>query len=255
MKYKLGYLIEQEDHDWLSQQEDPEVFLRTARSSFPDFNPYAEPYTPVEDQGSLSSCAGNSLALMFQIALVQRYGIQAKFSRMGCYITAQRQNGIKTDSGSTISGCQKAAAEGACLEKYYPYPSRYSNQIPSTANGKFVFKLKGSRQIKDVDLMYDLVMAGVPIQTGLSWGSSCEKSICDSYTGGRGGHSTAITGIDEKTGHFVHQNSWSERWADSGRNLWTKKFVSDVFRKDRYCTFAAYDAAGFEAPQESLQEI
>ena len=256
-EYKLGYLIEEEDHDFLSEQEDPEVILRAAKAANPSFNPYLFPHTPVENQYSIGSCAGNALALMFQIALVQRYGVQARFSRMGCYIMAQKASGISGDRGSTLSGCQKAAADGMCLEKYWPYPNpaRYSNQVPSSSNGEMVFKMSGSRQIKDVDLIWDLLKSGVPIQTGLSWGSSCEKSVCNTYSGGRGGHSTSLVSLQEGTDYAYMQNSWGANWGDDGRVLWTKNFVSEVLRKDRYAVFTAYDPQIFEAPEGFIDRV
>ena len=254
-EHKLGYLAEEEDHDWLSQREDPEVILRAARAAYPDFNPYVQPYTPIENQYSMGSCAGNALALMFQIGMVQQYGMQAKFSRMGCYIMAQKASGISGDRGSTLSGCQKAAEGGICLEKHWPYPSRYSSNIPSTAQGEMVFKMNGSRQIKDADLIWDLLRSGVPVQTGLSWNRSCESSICNNYNSGGGGHSTALVALDEDTDHAVMQNSWGSNWGNGGRVLWTKNFVSEVLRKDRYSVFTAYDAAGFVAPEDLADRV
>jgi C1A family cysteine protease len=250
-----GYLIEEEDHDWLSQREDPEIMLRAARAAYPSFNPYVEPYVPVENQKSMSSCVGQSLAVMFQIAMVQQYGLQAKFSRMCSYIMSQKASQISGDRGATLSGAQKAAEQGICLERYWPYPSRYSSSIPSTAQGEMVFKLKGSRQIRDADLVEDLLMSGCPCHVGLSWNSTCENSVCNSYRSGGGGHAVSLCHVSEKTGHFVLQNSWGTSFGDMGRVLWTKNFISEVMKKDRYSTFFAYDAAGFEAPQEKLQEI
>lgn len=250
-----GYLIEHEDHDWISQREDPVVMLQAARSAWPDFNPYVEPYIPVEDQKRMSSCVGQSLAVMFQIAMVQQFGIQDKFSRMCAYIMSQRASGISGDRGATLAGAQKAAEKGICLERYWEYPSSYNSKVPASAEGKMVFKLNGSRQIRDADLVEDLLKAGVPVHVGLSWNSSCEKLVCDSYRTGGGGHAVSLCHIDEPTGHFVLQNSWGTNFGNGGRVLWTKKFISDVMSRDRYSTFYAYDPTGFTAPKEALQEI
>ena len=257
-EYKLGYNIEAEDHDFLDSLIEPETILKSAKAAHPDHNPYAPSYTWIEDQKSIGSCQGCALALCFQIALVQRFGVQARFSKMGAYIWSQQEDNLAgRDQGSTLSGGMKAAKKGLCLENVYEYPNpvRYSSSVPSSANGQRVFKMLGSRKITDVDLIWELLRSGVCVQFGVSWGSSCEQPVCNTYKGGRGGHSCVLTSLEEGTDHAIMTNSWGTKWGQHGRVKWTKNFVSEILRKDRYPSFVCHDPQGLEAPEGFIDRV
>jgi len=140
-KRHFGYLHGDEDYDFLSEQLDPVGILERAKASYPEFNPYANPWLNWQDQGNQGSCQGHSLSHAFQVCLVQEYALQAVFSRAAAYYISQEFDGIKGDRGSTLSGGQKAAASGICLEKEWPYPSRYNPNKPASANEKLNFKI------------------------------------------------------------------------------------------------------------------
>ena len=248
-----GYLHGQDNYGWLDQREDPEVFLTRAKAAWPEFNPYSWSWTQLPNQGRQGSCAGHALSNCLQVALVQQYGVEALFSRGGAYYTAQKFDGIRGDRGSTLSGCQKVAESGLCLESEWPYPSSYNNRMPESANGNMNFKLMGSRRVKDADLAWELLGAGVPIQTGVQWNNSFEKEVCDSHRSGGGGHSTMLFGIDETTGNAINHNSWGTNWCEDGRNQWTKSFFARIVSSDRHAVFVAYDPTGLEVP-ESFEE-
>ena len=243
-----GYLHGEDDLDWIDARMDPEVVLKAARAAYPAFDPHAWSWTELPSQGRQGACAGHALAACFQVALVQQYGIQTLFSRAAAYYTAQKFDGIKSDRGSTLSGCQKVAESGLCLESEWKYPSSYNNTMPSSAQGKMNFKMMGSRRVKDADLAWDLLRAGSCLQTGVAWNSSFEREVCDSYRSGGGGHSTMLFGLDEETGNAINHNSWGSNWCGDGRNQWTKKFFNSIIRSDRYAVFVAYDPTGLEVP-------
>ncbi len=245
-----GYLHGQDDYDHIDSQMDPEVVLRAAKAAYPTFNPHSWSWTELPNQGRQGACQGHALANCFQIALVQRYGIQTLFSRAAAYYLSQKFDGISGDRGSTLAGGQKVAESGLCLEVEWAYPSSYNNSQPASAEGNLNFKMMGSKRIKDADLAWDLLKSGVPIQTGVAWNSSFEREVCDSYRSGGGGHSTMLFGINENTGNAINHNSWGTSWCGDGRNEWTKKFFDDILRRDRYAVFVAYDSTGLECPDE-----
>ena len=244
-----GYLHGKDDYDWIDERMDPEIVLKAAQAAYPGFNPHSWSWTELPNQGRQGACQGHALANCFQIALVQQYGIQTLFSRAAAYYLSQKFDGIHGDRGSTLSGGQKVAESGLCLEVEWAYPSSYNNRQPESANGNLNFKMMGSRRVKDADLAWDLLKAGVPIQTGVAWNSSFEREVCDSYRSGGGGHSTMLFGLDEETGNAINHNSWGSNWCGDGRNQWTKKFFSDIIQRDRYAVFVAYDPTGLEVPE------
>jgi hypothetical protein len=247
-EYKFGYNHGCDDYDFLDSQIDPELVLKRARAAYPAFNPYAPPFTNLQYQGSQGACQGHALAHAFQVSCVQATGMQILFSRACGYYMAQYYDGIKGDRGSTLAGGQKVAENGICLENEWPYPSRYNNSMPSTADGNLNITMKGSRRITDADLAWDLLRSGSVIQTGIAWNSTCDKPVCDSYRSGGGGHSTILYGLDENTDNAIHHNSW-KGWLGDSRNQWTKGFFSDILRKDRYAVFIAYDSTILELPE------
>lgn len=249
-----GYLHGADDYDYIDAQIDPEIVLKAARAAYPAFNPYVYEWTELPNQGRQGACAGHALANCFQVALVQQFGIQTLFSRGGAYYTAQKFDGIRGDRGSTLAGCQKVAESGLCLEKEWPYPSSYNNSMPSSAQGKMDFKMMGSRRVTDADLAWDLLEAGCAIQTGVAWNSSFEQKVCNSHRSGGGGHSTTLFGLSDD-GNAINHNSWGTNWVTSGRNEWTKKFFSDIIRRDRYAVFVCYDSTGLEAPEGFAERL
>lgn len=251
----LGYNHGLDDYDAIDARIDPEIVLKAARAAYPTFNPYSYEWTELPNQGRQGSCAGHALSNCFQVALVQQFAVQTLFSRAAAYYTAQRFDGIKGDRGSTLNGCQKVAESGLCLEVEWAYPSSYNNSIPESSKGNMNFKMVGSRRVTDADMAWDLLSAGVPIQTGVAWNSSFEKTICDSYRSGGGGHSTMLFGIDEATGNAWNNNSWGLGWGDNGRNMWTKKFFADIVKRDRYAVFVAYDPTGLECPEGFIERV
>lgn len=253
----FGYDIERENLDLLNYHgSDADVVLQAAQAQYPEFNPYAEPWLERQSQGHMGSCQGHALSHCFQVALVQQYGIQAVFSRMSCYILSQEADGIRGDHGSTLHGGQKAAKGGVCLEHEWPYPSRYSRRHPDSAYNKCNISMPGSRQIKDADLMWELLKAGCAIQTGVSWNNSFEKKVSNTYRRSRsvGGHSTMLYGLDEETDNAIHWNSWSN-WQGNGRSQWTKDFVHSILKYDRTSVFVCYDSTNLVIPDDLLERV
>lgn len=252
----FGYLYGQDDTDYIDNNGvEPELVLSLARAAYPNFNPYADPWLNLQYQGNQGACQGHALAHCFSVALTQRYSIQADFSRGGAYYLSQKFDGISGDRGSTLAGGQKVAESGLCLEKEWPYPSRYNPRQPESANGKLNVTMPGSKRVKDPDLAWELLAAGCCIQTGQAWTRAFEKEVCDSYSGGSGGgHSTVLYGLHEETGNAWHHNSW-RNWMGDGRNQWTKNFFASILKNDRWAVFVAYDSTNLVIPENFADRV
>ena len=246
---RFGYILGNESEEILESGVSPEAVLTSLKASAKDFNPYARPWTTIEHQENQGSCAGHALAHAFHVCMVQKYGIQVRFSRGGAYYMAQAASGIEGDRGSTLSGCQAVANAGLCLESEWPYPEKYDNTRPEGIFDLMDFTLAGSSRVKDADLAWEILRNGGCIQTGVDWGDCFEKRVSDKYGGFMmGGHSTLLFGLDPKTDNAIHHNSWGNGWMNNGRSQWTKNFFSQILKKDRWCVFVAYDPADLAVP-------
>ena len=241
-----GYRYGEEDYSVLYDGLNPEYVLTVSKAAMPKFNPYVRPFLRLQNQGRMGSCVGHAMSHSFQHSLVNRFGIQADFSRMAAYITAQAHSKITGDRGATISGAMLAAADGICFEREWPYPESYTTSVPATSEGKMDISMDSGR-VEDADLAWELLANGCVIMTGIAWNQTFEREICDNHRPGGGGHSTTISGLDKKTGHAVHHNSWGN-WQGDGRNLWTKDFFRQILKNDPWAVFAVFSPADLQVP-------
>ena len=248
---ELGYANEWESRERLEQQgQDSELVLRQFRDSFPKFNTTADPLGVVDilDQGQQGACQGHALATVFSICYFLATGRKAAFSRAAAYYLSQKKDGIRGDMGSTLSAGQWVATQhGMCLESDWPYPSRYNAGMPPSAQGKFLFKLSTTKPFKDVKSVVEWLDQGLPVQIGLTWNSSCDKEIVDSYNArGGGGHSTVFW-QRRAGGNVVNINSWGQRWAGDGVHEWTTKSIEAALAA-RWTVMIGYAPAGMSFP-------
>lgn len=174
----------------------------------------------IENQKSMSSCAGHSLSSNLEwIYCVATGGQTIQLSRMAGYILAQDLAGIRTDSGSMISdGVKVALTTGLPEESLWNYPASYNRTKPQNDWKQNAEKYKIARaiQIKSFDQWRTWLGSGVgSIHTGISWGSYMERAVVDNFSPGRGGHSVAALCLSERKDsngdpYSFIANSWSE---------------------------------------------
>lgn len=237
---RLGYAIEQERQYILEEHgQDPNQMLMQFKDAFPQTDINANPLGAVDilNQGNQGSCQGHSLAMIFSICFFLATGRKAAFSRAAAYYLSQEHDGIRGDSGSTLSGGQKVATTGLCLEEHWKYPSRYDPTRPASATpDKFSYKLKVSRPLRTRQAMEDWMNSGLPIQTGIAWGPSCNNEIVDNWSPGGGGHSTTLWLF--KDGNLNNLNSWG-LWNGDGVHKWTWRAVEQMLAH-RWTVFIGY---------------
>lgn len=248
---QLGYAFELERRNQLEiEGNDPMRMREQFKDSFPTFNLTADPLGAIDilNQGNQGACQGHALATIFQICYFLATGRKESFSRAAAYYLSQRFDGIRTDSGSTLSGGQKVATSGLCLEKYWPYPSRYDNREPSGLS--YPFKLKVTRPLRTVKEVTDWIDSRLPIQTGVPWNQSCQREVVDNYQAlpGSGGHSTVFW-LRSQAGNIKMPNSWGRDWCNDGVNEWTESSIDRVLRS-RFTVLIGYapDEMSFPEP-------
>lgn len=238
--HRLGYNYVHEDKRSLEiNGAEPAEALRLFQASFPKFNTTADPLGAVAilNQGNQGSCQGHALATVFSICFFLATGRKEAFSRAAGYYLSQRKDGISGDRGSTLNGGQWVATQhGMCLEKDWPYPSRYNPAEPSGL--KYLYKLKVTRPMRTVKEVTDWIDSGLPVQTGLMWNDSCSREIVNNWQPGGGGHSTCFWQRDN-AGNVKNLNSWGTQWNGDGVHSWTESSIDRAI-KHQWTTLIGY---------------
>lgn len=249
---RLGYSLLNEDHEYLEDVgESPNQAMKAFQDSFPVFNTTADPLGAVSvlNQGNQGSCQGHSLALIFSINYFLATGRREAFSRACGYYVSQSYDGIRSDSGSTLSGGVKCATQhGMCLESDWPYPSRYDPRQPSGV--EYPYKLKSTKPMRSVDDCRNWLQLGLPIQTGIKWNDSCSREIVDNWQPlrGSGGHSTTFWQLSQ-SGNVKNINSWGNTWNGDGVHEFTFGSIARLLQDSNTVLIGyAPDAMSFPTP-------
>jgi len=245
----MGYAIEKESQPLLMAQGiDPEWMLDRADESKPTFQVDVDPLTLFDplNQGSQGSCQGHSLALIFTICYFLATGRVEFFSRAAAYYLSQKKDGINGDRGSTLSGGQYVATQhGLCLEKDWPYPSRYNPAEPQGVS--YPFKMVAAQPTSDIELITRALDMGLPVQDGIIWDSSVSRTISTDYKGtGGGGHSTTLW--TKRGENYRRINSWG-LWDGDGCNENTPRSLKQQV-EHRYSSHVIYAPAGMIYPEQ-----
>jgi hypothetical protein len=148
-----------------------------------------------------NDCEGHAAAASSAGAYVVERGEVLLFSPHFAYRTAQEQDGIRGDSGATISGGAKAAMEvGNCPLKACPYPANYSSAITAAMRALAAkYRIKSYGVVKSYDEAFAVILSGLVVNWGLGWDFSGPSSFVLTKFSGRGpGHATALAGYSER---------------------------------------------------------
>lgn len=247
-----GYALDKEDRAYLKSvvREMPSACKSFSIPDMVDPWQVSPDLTPTEDQGQLGSCAGNSLSDCGEFCAHVATGEVVQFSRIFCYLGAQKMDGISGDNGSTLSGGTKLVSQyGMCLESTLPYPRSYPSggwkSIPPQAWDEAKrFKLLGAIDINEVDAIRQFIGSGSGlIHIGIAWDSSMEprNGFIERFAPGSnyGGHAVCIAGYvpDEVAkkkspeGYWlILKNSWGRRWGVNGRCYLSVKAAADMLK-------------------------
>lgn len=252
---KLGYAIEKENQSrMMAAGIDPRKMLNLAAENKPEFNVNVNPMTLFDalNQGNQGACAGHAGSMILTICYFLATGRIEFFSRGGCYYLAQRRSGITGDRGSTLDGVQWVLTDhGLCLEKDWPYPSRYD---PSQPPGlKFPFKLVASQPTRDSELIQEALDMGLPVQDGIPWNSEVSRTLVTNYTGNnaQGGHSTTLW--TKKDDNYRRINSWGS-WDHDGCNENTPRALKQQV-EHRHSSHVIYAPEGMIYPERTPVEV
>jgi C1A family cysteine protease len=242
-----GYLIDQEDRDFIASLDGEEEVL-SLMGSYQELRLDPRELIRIENQKSMSSCAGHSLSSVLEwIYCISTGGQVTQLSRMQAYIMAQEIDRIRSDAGSTISaGCKLVTTFGLGEEHLWPYPSRYSNKRPSNWDAvvESSAKHKVAQQIRitTYEGFRTFLGAGLGgIHTGISWGSSMNRAVVEKFSAGGGGHSVCALCLSDRVDSngepYCHiANSWGQSFGSDGWQIWSPTAIRQML-KHRFTSF------------------
>jgi C1A family cysteine protease len=185
--------------------------------------------SPIENQGSLGSCTGQSIAGAIEL-LNKRNGKPTDVSRLFIYYYERVLLGtVNYDSGAYIRDGIKATNKyGASLESHWPYDIRKFKQEPIVEAKSDALKRKVTRyeRVEDFNGCIDALTNGYPVVIGFYVYSSF-MSASVAKTGNMpypntkrerllGGHAVLLVGYDKTRKVFIARNSWGTSWGDKG---------------------------------------
>jgi len=219
-----------------------ETFERLAGSSTGTF--IIPEYTPISNQGQLSSCVGNSTTDALEILLgIQSQNSVVQLSRLMTYWIARRlTHDEKQDAGTFIrSAFSQLARLGVCPEVVWPYdeskvcvqPSlkAFEDGDSNRISNYYRISSSGSSRLNDLETA---IRAKHPVVFGTTVGSNFMDydgtGVLDIPNDSLGGHAIICVGVrpsvEAGKREFLIRNSWGTEWGYKGHAWLTEDYMA-----------------------------
>jgi C1A family cysteine protease len=184
---------------------------------------------PIEDQGELGSCTGNSSTSAIEIVT----GIKSLSRLMAYYNGRLIENCVGEDAGAQIRDVIKGfSTYGCATEDVWPYDiSKFAERPSETAyfeGLKLLPLIESYERIMDLNAMKVALAKGLPVVFGFMVPPEFEDTYC-ATTGVLhaprpdmqilGGHAVCAVGYDDRDPDFKFiwvRNSWGKAWGIDG---------------------------------------
>lgn len=237
-----------------------------------DWEPPAEidprQWFDTENQGSMGSCQGCSLASCVELQHYLTTGEEVQISKAFAYLASQERDGLLgRDSGSTLAGGSWAARRGLPLESRFPYSTNYSSVYSRYRQQKDeilrddsqLYKLEGAVPLATEEDMYRWVSSYSGfVQIGILWGLPDAWEITR-YTASGGGHAVVFAGYLKVSnwpngrGWLLH-NSWGKGWGRDGWGLVHPSVIGQMLQA-RYSDFVGRSISKSPKPTHALGDL
>lgn len=198
---------------------------------------------PIEDQGQLGSCTGNSSTSAVEIICKLTYPL----SRLMAYYNGRLIEGtVRQDAGCMIRDVIKGIQTyGVANEKLCPYRISQFARKPTTqayADGKKLLpKIAGYKRLTTLDDVKHALASGLPVVFGFSVPEYFESQQVATDGWVRfptnsdnmiGGHAVVAVGYDDRapTPFVWVRNSWGADWGIQGYFKMDQKWFTDPSR-------------------------
>lgn len=211
-----------------------------------DLRPYC---SPVEDQGNLGSCTGNSLAGAVEF-LERKDGVSFEdVSRLFIYYNERViEHTVSQDAGAMIrDGIKTLVKQGVCAEKKWPYVITKFDKKPSAAcyTDAAGHEVVAYARIQTLQDMRTCLADGYPFVFGFTVYESFESAQV-AKTGVvpmpkakekvLGGHAVLAVGYNDAQKRFLVRNSWGTGWGMKGYFTIPYDYVADRNLSDDFWT-------------------
>lgn len=197
-----------------------------AQQNLVDLRPYC---TPIENQGSLGSCTGQSIAGAIEL-LHKKKNKNIDVSRLFIYYYERALIGtVNYDSGAYIrDGIKVTNKQGAPIESLWPYDITKFKIKPNEPANTDAARRKVTlyERVTNHNGCLDAITNGYPVVIGFMVYSSFESTQVSKFgimpypnTGRErflGGHAVLLVGYDKKKQVYIARNSWGAGWGDKG---------------------------------------
>lgn len=184
---------------------------------------------PVEDQGNLGSCTGNSSTSMLEIKL----GMTQALSRLMAYYNGRVIDGsVGSDDGAQIRSVIKGLTKvGTSPETVWPYDVKKFAVKPSTAAftqaknllAEIAKRKLGYYRVQTLDDLLNSLANGNTVTFGFSVPASFENlpasgllALPKKNEAILGGHAVVAVGYDANKKFVWVRNSWGSNWGING---------------------------------------
>ena len=222
----------------------------------------------VENQGQQGACRGHSISTCCEWSYILQTGdTKLQLSRAMGYYETQRIDGIRGDSGSTISGGVKLSMSvGICEESAWPYPSRYNNARPGNWNDVLAnaakYKIANSIRLTSYEGARTFLGSGQGgVSIGISWGNEMNRPVVELFSGaGGGGHAISLVSLSERKDNqgrpYVWMlNSWGTGFGNGGWSEWSPRAMEQMFRHRFTVAIAVSDMPAVKPRPISLDAL
>ncbi len=223
--------------------------LRKAPPALPASTDLRKHCSPVENQGNLGSCTGNSLAGAVEF-LERKDGVAFQnVSRLFIYYNERViEHTVSQDAGAMIrDGIKSLVKQGVCAEAQWPYVVGKFTVKPSATCYKaaLTHTVTAYARLSTLQDMRTCLADGYPFVFGFTVYESFESSQV-AKTGVvpmpkprekvLGGHAVMAVGYDDGQKRFLVRNSWGTGWGMNGYFTIPYDYVDDRNLADDFWT-------------------
>jgi len=185
--------------------------------------------SPVEDQGQLGSCVGNSVIGCLEFLQKKNLDFVTDLSRLFAYYNARLLDGTtQIDSGAYIrSGIKGLAKYGVCTEEQWPYiiskfAKKPTAKCYTAAKAKAIISYHRIETLNDMlsclaegypfvfgFAVYDYFESATMARTGILKMPTANEQML-------GGHAVMAVGYDQTKKRILVRNSWGVNWGLKG---------------------------------------
>lgn len=208
--------------------------------------------SPVEDQGALGSCVGQSVVGALELLDRRGHGFDRTHTDLSTlfvyYCAREYINEVRNDSGAYIrDGIKAVHKTGAASQDIWPYiPSRFNQRPPATVYSDAAKrKFQSYQRITGLDDMIRCLadghsfVFGFTVYEGMMSNKVATTGRLDlpkPWESELGGHAVLAVGYDMKSSRFIIRNSWGERWGRKGYFTMPFEYVADRNLSDDFWT-------------------